>query len=184
MIAAEGVSDQWAWRKYGQKPIKGSPYPRSYYRCSSAKGCLARKQVERSHLDPAVFIITYTAEHTHPQPTRKNSQARSSTGKNSSTLIAPPRTHEEQSTLNSPNITAALLSPDQTPGVVEPITDEHAPSTVEQGKGVRKEEGVVEDDGLFQSIELEELNGIDHQQLALDGYGFMDSTNAADTCFG
>lgn len=22
-------SDLWAWRKYGQKPIKGSPYPRS-----------------------------------------------------------------------------------------------------------------------------------------------------------
>ena len=23
------LSDAWAWRKYGQKPIKGSPYPRS-----------------------------------------------------------------------------------------------------------------------------------------------------------
>lgn len=24
-------SDLWAWRKYGQKPIKGSPYPRYVY---------------------------------------------------------------------------------------------------------------------------------------------------------
>lgn len=24
-------SDLWAWRKYGQKPIKGSPYPRYIY---------------------------------------------------------------------------------------------------------------------------------------------------------
>jgi hypothetical protein len=24
-------SDLWAWRKYGQKPIKGSPHPRYVY---------------------------------------------------------------------------------------------------------------------------------------------------------
>ncbi|XP_042067842.1 probable WRKY transcription factor 69 isoform X2 [Salvia splendens] len=61
--------DSWSWRKYGQKPIKGSPYPRGYYRCSSSKGCAARKQVERSRLDPTTLLITYSSNHTHPLPT-------------------------------------------------------------------------------------------------------------------
>ncbi|GAV85469.1 WRKY domain-containing protein [Cephalotus follicularis] len=68
-------SDIWAWRKYGQKPIKGSPYPRGYYRCSSSKGCLARKQVERDRSDPVMFIVTYTGDHNHPAPTHRNSLA-------------------------------------------------------------------------------------------------------------
>ncbi|KAJ6703541.1 WRKY TRANSCRIPTION FACTOR 30-RELATED-RELATED [Salix viminalis] len=43
-VKEDGLSsDMWAWRKYGQKPIKGSPYPRSYYRCSSLKGCFGKK---------------------------------------------------------------------------------------------------------------------------------------------
>ncbi|XAR59270.1 hypothetical protein NMG60_11015014 [Bertholletia excelsa] len=61
-------SDSWAWRKYGQKPIKGSPYPRGYYRCSSSKGCPARKQVERSREDPTLLVVTYAFEHNHPSP--------------------------------------------------------------------------------------------------------------------
>lgn len=61
-------SDSWAWRKYGQKPIKGSPYPRGYYRCSSSKGCPARKQVERSRVDPSMLVVTYSCEHNHPWP--------------------------------------------------------------------------------------------------------------------
>uniref|UniRef100_A0A0A0L7C1 WRKY domain-containing protein n=1 Tax=Cucumis sativus TaxID=3659 RepID=A0A0A0L7C1_CUCSA len=75
-VPAESLSsDIWAWRKYGQKPIKGSPYPRGYYRCSSSKGCMARKQVERNRSDPGMFIVTYTAEHNHPAPTHRNSLA-------------------------------------------------------------------------------------------------------------
>ncbi|CAN6568228.1 unnamed protein product [Malus baccata var. baccata] len=75
-VPAEALSsDIWAWRKYGQKPIKGSPYPRGYYRCSSSKGCMARKQVERNRSDPNMFIVTYTGEHNHPAPTHRNSLA-------------------------------------------------------------------------------------------------------------
>lgn len=48
---------------------------RGYYRCSSSKGCMARKQVERNRSDPGMFIVTYTAEHNHPAPTHRNSLA-------------------------------------------------------------------------------------------------------------
>ncbi|XP_010924726.2 probable WRKY transcription factor 65 isoform X1 [Elaeis guineensis] len=65
-------TDSWAWRKYGQKPIKGSPYPRGYYRCSSSKGCPARKQVERSRVDPTMLVVTYSFDHNHPWPLPKN----------------------------------------------------------------------------------------------------------------
>ncbi|XP_022737542.1 probable WRKY transcription factor 27 [Durio zibethinus] len=81
-VTADNLSsDPWAWRKYGQKPIKGSPYPRNYYRCSSSKGCSARKQVERSNLDPNIFIVSYTGDHTHPRPTHRNSLAGSTRNK-------------------------------------------------------------------------------------------------------
>ncbi|XP_015954423.1 probable WRKY transcription factor 11 [Arachis duranensis] len=61
--------DEFSWRKYGQKPIKGSPYPRGYYKCSTVRGCPARKHVERAQDDPKMLIVTYEGEHRHnPQP--------------------------------------------------------------------------------------------------------------------
>ena len=60
---------------------------RGYYRCSSSKGCSARKQVERSRTDPNMLVITYTSEHNHPWPTQRNALAgstRNHHGKNSS----------------------------------------------------------------------------------------------------
>ncbi|KAH6831223.1 hypothetical protein C2S53_009418 [Perilla frutescens var. hirtella] len=62
---ADIPADEYSWRKYGQKPIKGSPYPRGYYKCSSVKGCPARKHVERAREDPTVLIVTYEGEHRH-----------------------------------------------------------------------------------------------------------------------
>ncbi|XP_072956106.1 WRKY transcription factor 22-like isoform X1 [Typha angustifolia] len=110
-------SDMWAWRKYGQKPIKGSPYPRGYYRCSSSKGCMARKQVERSRTDPDMLVITYTAEHNHPVPTHRNSLAGSTRQK----LPAPSSSNsagdgEKKATPSSPpsSLSAPGLSPTTT----------------------------------------------------------------------
>nr|UHH89958.1 WRKY17 [Eriobotrya japonica] len=65
---ADIPADEFAWRKYGQKPIKGSPYPRGYYRCSTVRGCPARKHVERAQDDPKMLVVTYEAEHRHPHP--------------------------------------------------------------------------------------------------------------------
>ncbi|RCV06328.1 hypothetical protein SETIT_1G154200v2 [Setaria italica] len=57
--------DDYSWRKYGQKPIKGSPYPRGYYKCSTVRGCPARKHVERDPGEPAMLIVTYEGDHRH-----------------------------------------------------------------------------------------------------------------------
>ncbi|GLJ37240.1 hypothetical protein SUGI_0755360 [Cryptomeria japonica] len=58
------TGDGYKWRKYGQKSIKNSPYPRSYYRCTNPK-CRAKKQVERCVDDPETVTITYEGLHLH-----------------------------------------------------------------------------------------------------------------------
>ncbi|KAI3911731.1 hypothetical protein MKX01_029492 [Papaver californicum] len=57
--------DEFSWRKYGQKTIKGSPHPRGYYKCSSTRGCPSRKHVERCLEGPTMLIVTYEGEHNH-----------------------------------------------------------------------------------------------------------------------
>ncbi|CAL0325430.1 unnamed protein product [Lupinus luteus] len=61
------LDDGYRWRKYGQKAVKNSPYPRSYYRCTTA-GCGVKKRVERSSDDPTTVVTTYEGQHTHPCP--------------------------------------------------------------------------------------------------------------------
>ncbi|WOK91521.1 hypothetical protein Cni_G00212 [Canna indica] len=74
------LEDGYRWRKYGQKAVKNSPYPRSYYRCTTQK-CPVKKRVERSYQDPTIVITTYEGKHTHQCP---------ATLRGSSHLLAPP----------------------------------------------------------------------------------------------
>ncbi|KAJ4867210.1 WRKY transcription factor 44 [Raphanus sativus] len=58
--------DGYNWRKYGQKQVKGSDCPRSYYKCTHPK-CPVKKKVERSMGGQASEIV-YQGEHNHSKP--------------------------------------------------------------------------------------------------------------------
>ncbi|KAF9665314.1 hypothetical protein SADUNF_Sadunf16G0109900 [Salix dunnii] len=65
--------DGYNWRKYGQKQVKGSENPRSYYKCTYPN-CPTKKKVERS-LDGHITEIVYKGSHNHPklQSSRRSS---------------------------------------------------------------------------------------------------------------
>uniref|UniRef100_A0A7C9EXZ6 WRKY domain-containing protein n=1 Tax=Opuntia streptacantha TaxID=393608 RepID=A0A7C9EXZ6_OPUST len=66
------AEDGYTWRKYGQKQVKGSEYPRSYYKCTHPN-CEVKKKVEHSH-DGQIIEIIYKGTHSHPkrQPSLKS----------------------------------------------------------------------------------------------------------------
>lgn len=60
------LEDGFSWRKYGQKGILNSKYPRCYFRCTykNEQGCQALKQVQQLEDDNQMFNITYFGQHT------------------------------------------------------------------------------------------------------------------------
>ncbi|TKY52443.1 WRKY transcription factor 23 [Spatholobus suberectus] len=82
------LEDGYRWRKYGQKAVKNSPFPRSYYRCTSVS-CNVKKRVERSFTDPSVVVTTYEGQHTHSSPVMPRSGVSSGYTTNFGSVLPP-----------------------------------------------------------------------------------------------
>nr|AGZ87837.1 WRKY33-2_1 [Reaumuria trigyna] len=87
MRATKRSDDGYNWRKYGQKQVKGSENPRSYFKCSYPN-CQTKKKVERSVVDGHITEIVYKGSHNHPKPLpRKSSSISHEIGSSSDTNV-------------------------------------------------------------------------------------------------
>ncbi|GFP89380.1 WRKY transcription factor 55 [Phtheirospermum japonicum] len=81
--------DGYTWRKYGQKEILGSTFPR----CTHQKfyDCPAKKQVQRLEDDPFTFEVTYRGTHTcHVSSTAPSAVVPPPPPTTTSAMQAPP----------------------------------------------------------------------------------------------
>ena len=68
IVSDAPIADEHKWRKYGQKQVKRSPYPRNYYKCT-VSGCPAKKHLEKfwePSLNRERCRTIYLGEHVHP----------------------------------------------------------------------------------------------------------------------
>ncbi|KAL4574312.1 hypothetical protein LXL04_021141 [Taraxacum kok-saghyz] len=138
------LEDGYRWRKYGQKAVKNSPFPRSYYRCTNSK-CTVKKRVERSSTDPTTVITTYEGQHCHQ-------------------TVGFPR-----GLLNHEGAYARLLaSHSTTPQVIYPRTQSPLGTSQLQEKVVCNEDGNNQDHSHEQSQVSLQDSRVDHQGLLGD----------------
>ena len=80
------ADDGYNWRKYGQKQVKGSEYPRSYYKCTHLN-CPVKKKVERAP-DGHITEIIYKGQHNHEKP-QANRRIKDNSDSNGNASVPP-----------------------------------------------------------------------------------------------
>lgn len=114
-ISDEPLTDEFKWRKYGQKQVKGSNYPRNYYKCT-VPGCTAKKHLEKFFDETANkerLRTIYIGSHVHPtspsphlfvnnqQDFRNSVLAQSAKLRHMSSYNAPVKSEEDSLSRNS-----------------------------------------------------------------------------------
>ncbi|KAL1192741.1 putative WRKY transcription factor 25 [Cardamine amara subsp. amara] len=103
-MVSRNSNDGYGWRKYGQKQVKKSENPRSYFKCTYPN-CVSKKIVETAS-DGQITEIIYKGGHNHPKPefTKRPSQSSSSVNArrlfNPSSVVSEPHDQSENSSIS------------------------------------------------------------------------------------
>ncbi|KAK3125525.1 hypothetical protein QOZ80_7BG0606110 [Eleusine coracana subsp. coracana] len=129
-VAEKSAEDGYNWRKYGQKHVKGSENPRSYYKCTHPN-CEVKKLLERS-IDGQITEVVYKGRHNHPKPQPNRRLAAgavpSSQGEERYDGVA---TAEDKSSNGVPNLSNMVHSS----GMIESVPGQASDDDIDAGGG-------------------------------------------------
>ena len=91
MVVSRNSNDGYGWKKYGQKQVKKSENPRSYFKCTYLN-CVSKKIVETAS-DGQITEIIYKGSHNHPKPEFTKRPSGSRRMFNTSSVVS--ETHEQ-----------------------------------------------------------------------------------------
>uniref|UniRef100_A0A1J3FXC7 Putative WRKY transcription factor 25 n=1 Tax=Noccaea caerulescens TaxID=107243 RepID=A0A1J3FXC7_NOCCA len=106
-MVSRNSNDGYGWRKYGQKQVKKSENPRSYFKCTYPN-CVSKKIVE-SASDGQITEIIYKGGHNHPKPeftkrppgsTSISSSSNARRMFNPSSVVSEPHDQSENSSIS------------------------------------------------------------------------------------
>ncbi|XP_022635742.1 probable WRKY transcription factor 3 isoform X2 [Vigna radiata var. radiata] len=135
------ADDGYNWRKYGQKQVKGSEYPRSYYKCTHLN-CLVKKKVERAP-DGHITEIIYKGQHNHEKP-QANRRVKDNSDSNGSAIVQPKSESNSQGWVGQQVNKFSENIPDCSVPESDQISNQGAPRQLLPGSSGREEVGDVD----------------------------------------